>query len=56
MNQFRLLYIWKCHSETPYITILSKQKCHFFLQTQRKGGWNRSCLLVPVGGARGERV
>jgi hypothetical protein len=32
MNQFRLKYIytWKCHKETPYVAILTKQKHHFF--------------------------
>jgi hypothetical protein len=26
------------------ITILNKQECHYFLQKQRTGGNNRSCL------------
>jgi hypothetical protein len=57
MNQlgYKYIYTWKCHKETPYIAMLNKQKCHFFLlqigeQEGRTGSvWG---VLVPVGEGR----
>jgi hypothetical protein len=51
-------YTWKCHKETPWVDVLSKQKCHLFFlykigeQKGRTGpvwdgGW-----LVRVGGEK----
>jgi hypothetical protein len=62
MNQFGIKYIykWKCHKETACMAILNKQKYHFvFLQKQRTGEWNGSCLGVGKrgkGGGCGESV
>jgi hypothetical protein len=36
MNQFRIIYIWKCHNETPCTAILNKQKHHFSKTKNRK--------------------
>jgi hypothetical protein len=47
---------WKCHKETPCVSTLIKQKCHFFLlQNWRTGGQNRSCLGAGGGGPSGRR-
>jgi hypothetical protein len=51
MNQFSLIYIyiWKYHSETPYIAILNKQKC-LFSKMEKAAKQVLSEKLVPVEG------
>jgi hypothetical protein len=58
MNQFRIIYIWKYHNETPCIAILNKQKCLFFPKTEGrklKQFWSEGSVAVG-GGGRKERV
>jgi hypothetical protein len=47
MNQFRIQYIWKCHSGILCIDILKRKKVFFFFF--KKGGQegsNSSCLGI----------
>jgi hypothetical protein len=50
MNQFGLQYVYtrKCHSETPYIAILNKQKCLFFFLSNREQE-GKTCPVKGVG-------
>jgi hypothetical protein len=39
--------LWKCYKETPYISILSKQKCQFFFFTKSEN--SRAEQVLPEG-------
>jgi hypothetical protein len=52
--------MWKCHKETPCVSILNKQKCHFFSFTKSENRKMEKVLsggIIPVGvGGCGERL
>jgi hypothetical protein len=58
MNQFGLQYIytWRCHKATPFIAILSRQKCHFvfYKNGEQEGGTGPVWGIGTCG--RGEDV
>jgi hypothetical protein len=33
----RYIYTWKCHRETPFATMLNKQRCHIFIKENGGG-------------------
>jgi hypothetical protein len=44
------MYPWKCHSETPHISILNKQKMPFVKNGKQEGKTGPVWELVPVEG------
>jgi hypothetical protein len=50
MNELWALYLytWKCHNETPCITVWNKQKCLFFFFLQKQRTRQKNVLSVRI--------
>jgi hypothetical protein len=57
MNQLRLqyMYTWKCHKETPCVSILNKNVIFFIYKIREQKGGTRPAWVGGIGG-RGKVV